>query len=80
MNSMSDFYCISQLHKFSFCVLFIFSPLEKLYRVQYLRGPNVFRPDLSFESVGETEAEVPIPETLYIINQWLLVELSRILG
>uniref|UniRef100_A0A9J7X134 Guanylate cyclase n=1 Tax=Cyprinus carpio carpio TaxID=630221 RepID=A0A9J7X134_CYPCA len=31
---------------------------EKLYRVQYPRGPNVFRPDLSFESVGETEAEL----------------------
>uniref|UniRef100_A0A673JA31 Guanylate cyclase n=1 Tax=Sinocyclocheilus rhinocerous TaxID=307959 RepID=A0A673JA31_9TELE len=31
---------------------------EKLYLVQYPRGPNVFRPDLSFESVGETEAEL----------------------
>uniref|UniRef100_A0A8C1N8D6 Guanylate cyclase n=1 Tax=Cyprinus carpio TaxID=7962 RepID=A0A8C1N8D6_CYPCA len=33
---------------------------EKLYRVQYPRGPNVFRPDLSFESVGETELFVLI--------------------
>ncbi|XP_073713944.1 guanylyl cyclase C isoform X1 [Misgurnus anguillicaudatus] len=31
---------------------------EKIYRVQNPRGPNVFRPDLSFESVGETEAEL----------------------
>ncbi|XP_051988836.1 guanylyl cyclase C [Xyrauchen texanus] len=31
---------------------------EKLYHVQNPRGPNVFRPDLSFESVGETEAEL----------------------
>ncbi|XP_056308972.1 guanylyl cyclase C [Danio aesculapii] len=31
---------------------------EKLYLVQYPRGPNVFRPDLSFEGVGETEAEL----------------------
>ncbi|XP_077058480.1 guanylyl cyclase C isoform X1 [Siphateles boraxobius] len=31
---------------------------EKIYRVQCPRGPNVFRPDLSFESVGETEAEL----------------------
>uniref|UniRef100_A0A673JEW6 Guanylate cyclase n=1 Tax=Sinocyclocheilus rhinocerous TaxID=307959 RepID=A0A673JEW6_9TELE len=33
---------------------------EKLYLVQYPRGPNVFRPDLSFESVGETELFVLI--------------------
>ncbi|KAA0706334.1 Heat-stable enterotoxin receptor [Triplophysa tibetana] len=31
---------------------------EKLCCVQYPRGPNVFRPDLSFECVGETEAEL----------------------
>ncbi|TRY88394.1 hypothetical protein DNTS_018304 [Danionella cerebrum] len=31
---------------------------EKLHRVQCPRGPNVFRPDLSFEAVGETEAEL----------------------
>ncbi|XP_066530236.1 guanylyl cyclase C isoform X2 [Hoplias malabaricus] len=31
---------------------------EKLYRVQYPTGPNIFRPDLNFETAGEREVEL----------------------
>lgn len=31
---------------------------EKLYRVQYPSGPNIFRPDLNFETAGEREVEM----------------------
>ncbi|XP_067237198.1 guanylyl cyclase C [Chanodichthys erythropterus] len=56
-----SFAIISQeiiLRKSTFHTSYCSDTAEKIYCVQYPRGPNVFRPDLSFESVGETEAEL----------------------
>ncbi|XP_030649199.1 heat-stable enterotoxin receptor [Chanos chanos] len=33
-------------------------PAEKIYRVQWPNGLNIFRPDLNFETAGETEVEL----------------------
>lgn len=61
-------YCLKQQWATIFCVvinfiLLYFPPtVEKMYRVQYPRNNNFFRPELNFEGASDRETEVKTPQ------------------